>query len=160
LEPDGGDHDPAAYLEGPIDYGPSFRGVTRVERLDAQGATVCLRLPAALREGARNPLAYDLATHALLVWLQARHAAGCLPSRVARIVWPPASPPASLDAQSAGGSLTARVAIRDIDAERVVADLALFDDSGRALLWMSGFEGVVVDRAHPLSARAAARRSA
>ncbi|SNR54206.1 polyketide-type polyunsaturated fatty acid synthase PfaA [Tistlia consotensis] len=144
--------DPAAYLDGPIDYGPSFRGVARVLRLDEEAATISVILPAEPREGPRNPLAYDLATHVLLVWLQARHQAGCLPSRVGRIVWP-AGP-------AAAGPLTAQARIRSLDEERLVADLALFDAAGAPLLWLTGFEAVVVGRDHPLSLRTAARRSA
>ncbi len=143
--------DAQAYLEGPIAYGPAFRGVLAVERLDGEGVRLAVRLPASPAEGARNPLAYDIATHALLVWLQAERGAGCLPSRVARIVW---------QAGPAEGALTVEARIRSLDAERLVADLALFDGDGAALLRIEGFEGVVVDREHPLFQRAAARRSA
>lgn len=145
-------HDPAAYLDGPIEYGPSFRGIDRVLRLDETAVSVSLTLPGEPREGPRNPLAYDLATHALLVWLKARHGAGCLPSRVDRIVWPAAP--------AADGPLTATARIRTHDEERLLADLALLDGAGRPLLWMTGFEAVVVGRDHPLSLRTAARRSA
>ncbi len=144
--------DPAAYLEGPIEYGPSFRGIARVLRLDETGVSVTLVLPGEPREGPRNPLAYDLATHALLVWLKARHDAGCLPSRVGRIVWP-ASP-------AAAGPMTATARIRAHDEERLLADLALFDGTGKPLLWMTEFEAITVGRDHPLSLRTAARRSA
>jgi hypothetical protein len=145
--------DPAAYLEGPIAYGPSFRGVSRVLNLNADTVSVALDLPVAVSEGGRNPLAYDLATHALLVWLKARHDAGCLPSRVERVVWPAGV--------RADGPLTAQARIRAYDAESLRADLALFDAAGRPLLWMQGFAGVPVGRDHPLAQRAAAaRRSA
>ncbi len=82
--------DPAAYrAAGVITYGPLFPTPSDVLHLDDH--RVALRFagsphPGDLVPGAFNPYAYELATHALLVWLWERRRTACLPQRTARFV--------------------------------------------------------------------------
>jgi hypothetical protein len=82
--------DPAAYrAAGVITYGPLFPAPLAVLHLDDH--RVALRFagsphPGDLVPGAFNPYAYELATHALLVWLWERRRTACLPQRTARFV--------------------------------------------------------------------------
>ncbi len=129
--------DPAAYLTGRIAYGPSFRGVQRVLALTERRAVTEIRVPPPPSgcPAGINPYAYDIATHGLLVWLDHRHGAGCLPAAVGRVVWPAPVP--------TDRPVLVTAAITAFDGERLTADFVLHDAAGTVFAWAEGFTAMV-----------------
>jgi NADP-dependent 3-hydroxy acid dehydrogenase YdfG len=128
--------DPRGYLEGPLQYGPSFRRVEAAWRT-AEGE-VSLKLgPLPVLpgwQGAINPLLYDIATHGVLIHALERSSDSCLPRRVARIVWVRPVP--------TGVPLSVRTRFVLDTPKNIVADIDAFDADGMLLLRLEGFEAL------------------
>jgi hypothetical protein len=76
------------YRQGLIRFGPAFDGVRSVLELSDRRVVTKCRLPkgtsdfvGAFPYGSVHPLAIDLATHGILIWLQKHHWTACLPAK-------------------------------------------------------------------------------
>lgn len=90
LEPIGGNEnvptDPLSgwqdYRQGFIKYGPAFHGVSWLVELNESRVVTVIEPPGS--DTLFNPMAYDLATHGILIWLERYHGSACLPAEVRR----------------------------------------------------------------------------
>ena len=138
--------DPAGYLAGPIQYGPSFRGVERVLQLDAHSTLIECRIPAHVSEHTTShglrPLIYDIATHACLVWLMEQHRAACLPASTGRFRWRGDAPMPR--------DFFVEMRVRSLVGPRFSCDFELCDRDGRVFAMLEDFVATVVGEDDPL----------
>ena len=71
-----------AYRQGFIQYGEAFNGVAKL--IEISESKIVTVIEASESNGLFNPLAYDLATHGILIWLDQYHEIACLPSEAER----------------------------------------------------------------------------
>ncbi|MFM0291009.1 SDR family NAD(P)-dependent oxidoreductase [Paraburkholderia megapolitana] len=138
--------DPAGYLAGPIQYGPSFRGVERVLQLDAHSTLIECRIPAHVSENTTShglrPLIYDIASHACLVWLMERHRAACLPASMGRFSWRGDAPMPR--------DFFVEMRVRSLVGPQFSCDFELCDRDGRVFALLEDFAATVVGEDDPL----------
>ncbi|MEQ5843791.1 SDR family NAD(P)-dependent oxidoreductase [Paraburkholderia acidicola] len=138
--------DPAGYLAGPIQYGPSFRGVERVLHLDGHSTLIECRIPAHVSEGTTSqglrPLIYDIATHACLVWLMEQHRAACLPASTGRFRWRGDAPMPR--------HFFVEMRVRSLAGSQFRCDFELRDRDGRVFALLEDFAATVVSEDDPL----------
>jgi NAD(P)-dependent dehydrogenase (short-subunit alcohol dehydrogenase family)/acyl carrier protein len=123
--------DPAAWREACVlRYGPAFPTPTRLLTLDERGAALgfdACPAPARWYEPGSdvNPWAYELATHAALVWLWERHRTACLPLVTGRFT--------PLRPLPAGAPFVVSVQIDSFTPDEVCFGFAVYDLAGEAL---------------------------
>ncbi len=71
-----------AYRQGFIQYGEAFHGVSKL--LEISESRIVTVIEPTATDLLFNPLAYDLATHGILIWLAEYHDNACLPSETKR----------------------------------------------------------------------------
>ena len=123
--------DPAAWREACVlRYGPAFPTPARLLTLDERGAALgfdACPAPARWYEPGSdvNPWAYELATHAALVWLWERHRTACLPLVTGRFT--------PLRPLPAGAPFVVSVQIDSFTPDEVCFGFAVYDLAGEAL---------------------------
>jgi hypothetical protein len=139
------------YTDGTLFHGPRLRGVTHLLRLDATGLTLRWALPALNAEaqgqfpaGDFNPFVADALFQACLIWVRRRYDAASLP-----LGWAAVEQylPLAFDAP-----IYLTLAVREANEQRLVADLAAHDATGRVALQLRGAEVAVSRRLNRLFA--------
>ncbi|WP_266159888.1 type I polyketide synthase [Dyella silvatica] len=133
--------DPAAYLSGPIQYGPGFRGVESVLSLDSQGALIECRIPEHVADSGSGDgigaLTFDIASHACLIWLMQCHQAACLPASMGRLCMRGDAPMPR--------HFFVAMQLRVFDGVRFGCDFELCSSDGKVFATYDDFAATVVD---------------
>jgi hypothetical protein len=139
------------YSDGTLFHGPRLRGVTHLLRLDATGLTLRWALPALSAEaqgqfpaGDFNPFVADALFQACLIWVRRQYDAASLP-----LGWATAEQylPLTFDTP-----MYLTLAVHEASEQRLVADLAAHDATGRVALHLRGAEVAVSRRLNRLFA--------